>query len=317
MFKEAEYPNPHFNPNRLKLVLDTNGNEYLVESFCRKFLHYIQTSLVLLIFIVTYIVGITFFVQWYTAAMLAPVCSECPSCSGFLSCFKTRRAVVFSYRWFYIFVQGILLGILLDIFVYLVSAKLLRFFVIRENHRTEAQVECTVVNRLFVINWISFFLWFLLIAFVIIPFGKQVEDWISLNITVNKLTVDWEKGHIDMSTALVTPLLITQGLNLLIDAALPYLRSKKGQTSKPIPTSPMSKTTKYNDSSIMLPPQIPIIAKQLNMHIPILRTIENGGPLRADEILEEAALPLYNPFVSTVPPSIYILYEPMYNRQII
>jgi len=123
--------------------------------------------------------------------------------------------------------------VILDIFVYLLSVKLLHFFVVRENHATEAQVQRTMINRLFIINWISFFLWFILIAFVIVPFGEEVETWLSEKFNWKKLTVDWRNGRIDMSTALVTPLLITQTLNLLIDTTLPSaLRKRRLKASR-------------------------------------------------------------------------------------
>ncbi|KAJ0408520.1 hypothetical protein P43SY_006450 [Pythium insidiosum] len=222
LFKEAEYPNPTFRPHGYRDVVDSHGVLLFREPYYNPLYRipaYVQTFVVFLIFIATYIVGITFFVQWYTAAMMAPVCTKCPDCVTFLSCFDTERPVLFSQRWGYILVQGIILGVSLDIFVYLLSVKLIHFFVVRENHATERQFQRTMINRLFVINWISFFLWFILIAFVIVPFGEDVETWLADKFKYKKLTVDWENGVIDMSTALVTPLLITQALNLLIDTA--------------------------------------------------------------------------------------------------
>lgn len=226
LFKEAEYPNSTFKPQGYRDVVDSHGVVLFQEPYYNPIFRipaYLQTFVVFTIFIVTYVLGITFFVQWYTAAMMAPVCTKCPECVAFLSCFDTERPTLFSYRWCYILAQGVLLGISLDVFVYLLSVKLIWFFVVRENHATEAHFQRTMINRLFVINWISFFLWFILIAFVIVPFGQEVEAWLADKFKYTKLAVDWENGVIDMSTALVTPLLITQALNLLIDTAVPYL----------------------------------------------------------------------------------------------
>lgn len=226
LFKEAEYPNSTFKPQGYRDVVDSHGVLLFREPYYNSVYRipaYLQTFVVFTIFIATYVLGITFFVQWYTAAMMAPLCTKCPECVAFLSCFDTERPTIFSWRWCYILAQGVLLGISLDVFVYLLSVKLIHFFVVRENHATEAHFQRTMINRLFVINWISFFLWFILIAFVIVPFGEEVETWLAENFKYKKLTVDWENGVIDMSTALVTPLLITQALNLLIDTALPYL----------------------------------------------------------------------------------------------
>ncbi|GMF13480.1 unnamed protein product [Phytophthora lilii] len=226
LFKEADYPNATFKPQGYRDVVDTHGVLLFREPYYNPLWRipaYIQTFIVFTLFIATYVVGTAFFVQWYTAAMMAPVCSKCPDCVAFLSCFNTERPILLTGRWFYIFAQGILLGISLDIVVYLLSVKLIRFFVARENHVMEAHFQRTMINRLFAINWISFFLWFMLISFVIIPFGDEVETWLSANLKYTKLTVRWQVGVIDMSTAFVTPLLITQALNLLIDTSLPII----------------------------------------------------------------------------------------------
>ncbi|KDO29055.1 hypothetical protein SPRG_06110 [Saprolegnia parasitica CBS 223.65] len=230
LFKEAEYPNPRFRPHGFRDIVDSNGVLLFKEPYYNPLYRIpamMQTLFIFTLFTLTYVVGTTFFVQWYTAAMLAPVCDECPHCQGFLSCFDTVGATVGTWRWVYILVQGIFLGVTLDVFVYLLSVKLLRFFVVRENHATEAQIDRTMINRLFIINWISFFLWFMLIAFVVVPFGEPVEDWLSDRFRWTRITVSWREGRIDMSTALVTPLLITQALNLLIDTALPNALRKR------------------------------------------------------------------------------------------
>lgn len=230
-----EYPNPKFFAQKHCDVVDEHGNILLVESehypICRAFV-YVQTFLFIAVFSCIYVVGITFFVQWYTAAMLAPLCSECLDCTKFLSCFNTRRPYLLSMRWVYIVVQGMLLGILLDVFVYLLTERLLAYFVGRENYKTEDQVQRVTINRMFAMNWISFFLWYLLIAFVVVPFGEDIEGWIKGNIHDEKFTSDWKNGRIDMSTALVTPLLITQALNLLVDVAIPHYRYKKKITHR-------------------------------------------------------------------------------------
>ncbi|DAZ98888.1 TPA: hypothetical protein N0F65_002613 [Lagenidium giganteum] len=334
LFKEAEYPNPHFKPQGYHDVVDSKGNLLFREPYYNSLFRipaYLQTFIVFTIFIATYVVGITFFVQWYTAAMMAPTCSKCPSCTEFLSCFNTERPLLFTWRWVYILAQGVLLGISLDVFVYLLSAKLIYFFVVRENHATEAHFHRTMVNRLFVINWISFFLWFILIAFVIVPFGKEVETWLSENFHYKKLTVDWETGVIDMSTALVTPLLITQALNLLIDTAVPYVwRRETLRASKRMvrrmranPAETLLALSEYqaafenvgNDSNgppsanaqiglktkielhMMTPIRIPYIEKELNQSINTLEGFENEKIfMTADDVLEESQLSIYDTF---------------------
>ncbi|RLN65330.1 hypothetical protein BBJ29_002156 [Phytophthora kernoviae] len=275
----------------------------------------------------------------YTKCLLVPavvgcavyaLCSKCPDCVAFLSCFNTQRPILLTGRWCYIFAQGILLGISLDIFVYLLSVKLIRFFVTRENQVDEAHFQRTMINRLFAINWISFFLWFMLIAFAIVPFGDEVETWLSENLKYTKLTVRWENGVIDMSTAFVTPLLITQALNLLVDTSLPIIfrreslraskLAKKIMKANPSETllalseyhssfenlsgqlshSPSSGQLAFKDKielQMMTPIRIPYIEEALEVSIPTLEGFENEKYfMTADDVLEESQLPLYNAF---------------------
>ncbi|KAL4160215.1 hypothetical protein PRNP1_000786 [Phytophthora ramorum] len=332
MFKEADYPNATFKPQGYRDVVDTHGALLFREPYYNSLWRipaYIQTFMVFALFIATYVVGTAFFVQWYTAAMMAPVCSKCPDCVAFLSCFNTERPILLTGRWFYILAQGVLLGISLDIVVYLLSVKLIRFFVTRENHVTEAHFQRTMINRLFAINWISFFLWFMLISFVILPFGDEVETWLSANLTYTKLTVQWHGGVIDMSTAFVTPLLITQALNLLIDTSLPIIfrretlraskLAKKIMKANPAETllalseyhssfenlssdsqSPSSRSVAFKtkiELQMMTPIRIPYLEEALGVSIPTLEGFENENYfMTADDVLEESQLPLYNAF---------------------
>ncbi|KAL3671816.1 hypothetical protein V7S43_002485 [Phytophthora oleae] len=333
LFKEADYPNATFKPQGYRDVVDSHGVLLFREPYYNPLLRipaYVQTFLVFALFIATYVVGTAFFVQWYTAAMMAPVCSKCPECVAFLSCFNTERPILFTDRWCYIFAQGLLLGISLDIVVYLLSVKLIRFFVTRENHVMDAHFQRTMVNRLFAINWISFFLWFMLISFVIIPFGSEVETWLSANLKYTKLTVQWQGGIIDMSTAFVTPLLITQALNLLIDTSLPIifrretLRASKlaKKIMKANPAETLLALSEYHSSfenlpsdlspftssrsvafktkielQMMTPIRIPYLEDALGVSIPTLEGFENEKYfMTADDVLEESQLPLYNAF---------------------
>ncbi|CEG36039.1 uncharacterized protein PHALS_00360 [Plasmopara halstedii] len=333
LFKEANYSNATFKPQGYRDVVDSHGIFLFREPFYNPLLRipvYMQTLMVFALFIATYVVGTAFFVQWYTAAMMAPVCSKCHECVAFLSCFNTERPILFSGRWCYIFVQGILLGISLDVAVYLLSVKLIHFFVTRENHVMEEHFQQTMINRIFAINWISFFLWFMLISFVIIPFGSEVETWLSSNIKYTKLTVRWHGGVIDMSTAFVTPLLITQALNLLIDTSLPIIfrrdTSRVSKLAKKImranPAETLLALSEYHSSfentfvshnqslsscnlafknkielQMMTPIRIPYLERLLNVSIPTLEGFENETYfMTADDVLEESQLPLYNTF---------------------
>jgi hypothetical protein len=109
LFREAEYPNPQFQPHGFQNIYDRHGQLLCREPYYQpiyRLPYIVQTLVLFFIFISTYILGVAFFVQWYTAAMLTPVCHECLlNCTAFLSCFHTVAPTVFTGRWLYIFIQ--------------------------------------------------------------------------------------------------------------------------------------------------------------------------------------------------------------------
>nr|CCA15322.1 transmembrane protein putative [Albugo laibachii Nc14] len=328
-FKEADYPNASFRPQSFLNIVDARGNLLFREPYYNSLYRipaYMQTFLVFALFVIGYIIGTTFFVVWYTATMMAPVCSECRECVRLFSCFETRKPTLFTWRWGYILMQGVLLGISLDVLMYVMAVKLLQYLVIRENHATEAQFQRAMTNRLFLINWVSFFLWFMLIAFGMVPFGKDIEAFLATRLHSSHFSVDWENGVIDMSTALVTPLLFTQALNLLMDTAIPSVLKKHkswasqhfARATRSNPADTLLALAEYHASfeplamkladesldlqarielHMMTPIRIPWIEKELGIAIHTVERLENDTCfMTADHVLEESRLEPYNPF---------------------
>jgi hypothetical protein len=137
-------------------------------------------------------------------------------------CFNTRSGTLFSGRWLYIALQGVALGIFLDIILEGIVRSVVNQHSIMHNATTLKDREDYYIGHVYGYLWMGWFMWFALLAFVYIPFGAWIqtfqkailgEDWVN----------DWVPGLIAMDTALVTPLIVTQLLKLITDTFIPYI----------------------------------------------------------------------------------------------
>eukprot|EP00301_Raphidiophrys_heterophryoidea_P013611 c2106_g1_i1.p1 GENE.c2106_g1_i1~~c2106_g1_i1.p1 ORF type:complete len:965 (-),score=158.68 c2106_g1_i1:214-3039(-) len=171
-------------------------------------------SLVLCIFILL-------FLYWYVSAMLIPVCEENDSRS-WPHCFGSTSATIGTGRWLYVFLQGLALGIFLDTLL----ESFVKWIVDRHsrenNFLTLKQQEDYYTGHLFGYLYLGWFLWYALLGFVYIPFGFWIqaaqklflgEDWVN----------DWVPDAISMDSAMITPLIVTQAINLFLDTVVPHI----------------------------------------------------------------------------------------------
>ncbi|CAK4679929.1 unnamed protein product [Aphanomyces euteiches] len=135
-------------------------------------------------------------------------------------------------RWTYVLVQGIALGLTLDIIFLAIFEQIASVFNKWENYATMQENERRFVEKIFVFNWVGYFYWFFLLCFLYTPYGENVQAYIRENIdtkpwlTANgklKFSRYWVSGLVAMDSAFVTPLIVTQALNLLINTFVPYL----------------------------------------------------------------------------------------------
>jgi anoctamin-10 len=83
------------------------------------------------------------------------------------------------------------------------------------------------VRNKFAFLWLSWFFWFLLLALVYVPFGKLVNELLQ-RFKYWPFTIDeYEEGVPALDSAFVTPLVVTQILNLVIKNLLPYWSRQK------------------------------------------------------------------------------------------
>ncbi|GLE02280.1 hypothetical protein PINS_up011118 [Pythium insidiosum] len=150
----------------------------------------------------------------------------------FTGCFATERGILGTARWFYVLVQGIVLGLTLDIVFLAVFEAIAAFFNRWENYATEPEQERRLIEKVFLFNWVGYFYWFFLLAFLYVPNGARVQQFIRDHVDQNwVVTLDgsvrfsryWVDGLISMDAAFVTPMIVTQALNLVINTFVPYL----------------------------------------------------------------------------------------------
>lgn len=164
---------------------------------------------------------------------------------------------IFSTQWFLILLEGIVFGLFVDVIQWnMVVTKMGKLFTHWENYRTEEQYETALVRKLFILDFLNYYTWFFSLAFVfVIPgfgdyltnslnrmffgdemnccFGPYVDQHGSCIICplgpkdasciecVGYFTFD--RHHVDLSAMFVTPIVVTQSLNILMGLVAPIL----------------------------------------------------------------------------------------------
>lgn len=149
-----------------------------------------------------------------------------------VGCFHTERGILGTARWFYVLVQGIVLGLTLDIVFLAIFEAIAMAFNRWENYQTEQEREKRCIEKIFLFNWVGYFYWFFLLAFVYVPNGDNVQRFVQTHVDGNgffslnnnvHFSRYWVDGLISMDSAFVTPMIVTQALNLVINTFVPYL----------------------------------------------------------------------------------------------
>lgn len=172
----------------------------------------------------------------------------------------------FSAQWFYILGGGICYGLFVDVVQWsVIVTRAARMFTEWENWKTIEQFEKSMVRKLFLMDFLNYYTWFFLLAFVyVIPgagdritnflnsvlwhdpsnccFGPYLDysgtecstcppSWHTLAYRETRCVpcrgyVTFDINHLDLETLFVTPIVVTQGLNLLIAVLLPWIHRR-------------------------------------------------------------------------------------------
>ncbi|KAF4322324.1 hypothetical protein BBO99_00003981 [Phytophthora kernoviae] len=173
---------------------------------------------------------------------------------------------IFSAQWFYILGGGILYGLFVDIIQWeVIVSRAARAFTEWENWKTIEQFEKAMIRKLFIMDFLNYYTWFFLLAFVyVIPgagdtitsflntmiwkdpanccFGPYMDRsghycdscppaWNQMGLRETRCIpcrgwVTFDINHLDLETLFLTPIIITQLLNLLIAVAVPWIHRK-------------------------------------------------------------------------------------------
>ncbi|CEG46477.1 Protein required for meiotic chromosome segregation [Plasmopara halstedii] len=173
---------------------------------------------------------------------------------------------IFSVQWFYILGGGVLYGLFVDIIQWsVIVTKAARMFTEWENWKTIEQFEKSMIRKLFFMDFLNYYTWFFLLAFIyVIPgagdtitnflntliwndpsnccFGPYMNQsgsycdscplaWNEMGIHEARCIpcrgwVTFDINHLDLETLFLTPIIITQLLNLVIAVAVPWIHRK-------------------------------------------------------------------------------------------
>lgn len=178
----------------------------------------------------------------------------------------------FSAQWFYILGGGVCYGLFVDVVQWnLIVTKAARAFTEWENWKTIEQFDKSLVRKLFLMDFLNYYTWFFLLAFVyVIPgAGDRITNFLnsllwhdpsnccfgpyldaaggnggycracppSWHVLVESDAyetrcvpcqgyVTFDINHLDLEKLFVTPIVVTQGLNLLFAVLLPWLHRR-------------------------------------------------------------------------------------------
>lgn len=309
--------------------------------------HWIQSTMFCFVIICAVIqcVCLVPFIQWYVYAKNAPTCSACYateedtySCIWFITCFTSSTSTIGTDRWVYILIQGILLGLLIDIFFFELFNWMSEKFVRWENYAKKSDHENRLIHRRFVFVWSNWFFWFLFIAFVYMPFGDRILKLFKKLHLGALAPYDWDPSLLTLDTLFVTPLVVTQFLNMLLETFVPYLlRKLRGRPAAGCRQSSvfgycarvvarrfraMKKTEDQNGTNL---PTTRREAKNLSskrlahlvehrtgFKVDVLTTSDDSNQYSAYEIIAESKLPVFDPVLDYLDACIQFSYVIMF-----
>ncbi len=148
-------------------------------------------------------------------------------CTAWSTCFHMQASTVGTDRWVYILIQGIAMGLLLDVVQTNIFKKLTTWLTNLEGHMYLETFDKFLVRKQFFFVWSNMFFWYLTITFVYVPYGADIQDWL-VRIGWSVIVPPWgfRPHKVNLDEAFVTPMVVTALLNFLIDTFIPSLLAR-------------------------------------------------------------------------------------------
>ncbi|OQR88539.1 hypothetical protein THRCLA_10256, partial [Thraustotheca clavata] len=246
--KQIEYPNNAFHGNEVTDSL-TGEMVKVYPSWKRIPVH----------------VAVVIFMLFQTAIMLMLV-ALWVSIYEMIKDKSKESSLIFSKQWFLILLEGIVFGFFVDVVQWnLVVTNMGRLFTTWENCKTEEAYERSLIRKLFVMDFLNYFTWFFSLAFVyVIPgwgnhltnlfntvffndpsnccFGPDIEHF-NMTMVCKRCNgpgpcspcsgwFTFDIHHVDLSAMFVTPIIVTQLLNILIGVVMPVLSKWQAERAR-------------------------------------------------------------------------------------
>ncbi|KAG1691620.1 hypothetical protein DVH05_026783 [Phytophthora capsici] len=204
------------------------------------------------------------FMLWQMAIMLVLVASWVTIYEILKATYK--ESYIFSTQWFLILLEGCVFGFFVDVVQWnMVVTKMGALFTHWENYRTEEQYEKALIRKLFLLDFLNYYTWFFSLAFIfVIPglgnyltntfnhmffgdemnccFGPYVDqDGSCITCPVGDKDATciecvgfftFDRRHVDLGAMFVTPIIITQSLNILLRLVAPILVRKRREKAQ-------------------------------------------------------------------------------------
>eukprot|EP00939_MAST-03C_sp_MAST-3C-sp1_P001149 g1149.t1 len=150
------------------------------------------------------------------------------TCEHFVNCFKSARVIVFvSDRWYMILIQGIVMGLTIDILQLELFLRFMRRLTIWENWPSMREFKQNCMRKSFPFVWVNLFVWYDFVALIAVPFGAYLQErLIEFGFGFLVPPHGWKDRVVSVDEALVTPLVATAFLNLALQTFVPFLISK-------------------------------------------------------------------------------------------
>lgn len=284
------------------------------------------------------------FIQWYVYAKQAPTCSACHSsnnhsypCIWFMTCFTAESSRLGTDRWMYILSQGVILGLLIDIFFFELFNWISEKFVQWENCVKKSEYENRLIHRRFVFVWSNWFFWFLFLAFVYLPFGKEFMMALKKSPLQWLAPYDFDPTFLTLDTLFVTPLVVTQLLNMLLETIVPYLVRKwrgkpifykkslllttciflrsianrwkrSADEDNPVETD----GNRYKCIVLSAKRLVAAVKQKTNFQVAVLMKSDDCNQYTAHEIIAESKLPVFEPVYDYLDACIQFSYVVMF-----
>ncbi|RLO03269.1 hypothetical protein DYB28_013079, partial [Aphanomyces astaci] len=159
-----------------------------------------------------------------------------------------------------------------------------------------------LIHRKFVFVWSNWFFWFLTLAFLYLPYGGRVQDVYRFLGMEWAIVYKWNPTLLTLDTLFVTPLVVTQLLNMVLETWLPYaIRVVKGKpmscrnwTSTWMASFDARKRKHRMDTNMAAHKLADDVSRTTRFFVPVLGYSDDSNEYTAYQILAESKLPIFD-----------------------